>query len=253
MTDGLPGAHLAPALRLTVELAGIPGSGKSRLARTMLRELTTRGISVALPQAATGPLVPTGRRLARKVVAATTAVVNSPAETTALTSGVLRSRQPGAVDVARRLVQVLVAQDAAARSARRPGVSVLDEGLVQALWSIGLRGDVHPVLALLGDLPHRPTSHHLLVVLETSPDVALPRLAARPSQHSRTQSLGEHDRLAELTRGAGLLDELVAWWSNWAGASGQVVVVGSEESGPERDNLLDLICAIVGAGRPAPG
>lgn len=249
MTAVPPSADELSVRQLTVELTGIPGSGKSRLTRTLSSGLTERGVPVDLPQVGMGPRVPTGPRLARKMVATGAAIVNSPRQTRALARGVFRSRQPGPADIAGRLVQALVAQDAAARSTRRAGVSILDEGLVQALWSIGLRGDVHPVLGLLGALRERP-SRQLLVVLETSPDVALLRLAARPSQHSRTQSLDTRERLAELKKGTLLLDELVEWWSAWVGASGRVVVVGSEESGPARHHLLDQICATLGAGRP---
>ena len=251
MTAGRRRADGPAPGRMTVELTGIPGSGKSHLARTLVGRLAARGVPVVLPQAGMGPKVPTGRRLARKAVAVAGATVTGPVQTMALSRGLLRSGQPGRADIAGRLVQALIAQDAAARAVRREGVSILDEGLVQALWSIGLRGDVHPVLALWGAVAERPPSQ-LLVVLETSPDVALARLAARPSQHSRTQLLIERERLAELKRGVTLLDELVHWWSAWAGDSGQVVVVGSEESGAEREQLIDQICASVGGGRAIP-
>jgi hypothetical protein len=231
-----------------VELAGIPGSGKSRRARKLAERLAERGVTVVQPQARVAPSVPTGRRLARKALACAVAGATAPGTTLRVVRGVVRSRQPGPADVASRVVQWLVAEDVTARAARHAAVSIVDEGPVQALWSIGLRGDVTPVLAALGASP-RPRSADLLVVVRVPPELALARLTARRSRHSRTQLLDEPERLGELERGARLLDRLVDWWSDeWGPRRAALALDGAADDGADHEQLLDRICASVSAG-----
>jgi hypothetical protein len=238
------GAHGYPSF--SVELVGIPGAGKSHLAAAAAAELAARGIPVAQPQAQLGPSVPVGRRLARKSVTCAASALVSPGTTARVVRGIVRSHQPRQADVVGRLVQWLVAQDLTGRTARWAGVSLLDEGLVQALWSIGVRGNVEPVLRVL-DTSARWHAPDLLVVVGVAPELALSRLAARPSRHSRTQRLAEHARLPELERGAELLDRLVQWWS----ASRDVLVLdGAAEGGTGAGLLADRVCAAIGVGRP---
>lgn len=242
--NGAWGAPLTPSACVTVELVGIPGSGKSRLARTLAAELSSRGVPVRLPQVPFGPAVPRTRRLARKAGAMCGLALNAPRSTVQLTRAVIRSGQPGAADLAGRLVQILVAQDTAVRSLRLPGVSVLDEGLVQALWSIGIRGNVASVLAGW-EPPTSPSARQLLVVLQTAPEVALERLANRTSQHSRTQLLPEQDRLDELKRGVELLDDLAAWWSSRSRVAARTLYPLVEDASGDKhvSPLVELICA----------
>jgi hypothetical protein len=163
----------------------------------------------------------------------------------------LRSRQPRAADVAGRWVQLILNCAIEARATRSPGVSIVDEGLVQSLWSIGLRGDVRPVLAAL-ERDRQPPSTDLLVVIDVSPELALSRLLARASQHSRTQLLAEHAQLAELERGAKLIDDLVEWWAACPASRREVhVVSGPEEDGADRAQLLEHICRLMGAASAA--
>ena len=204
-------AGVAPSF--SVELAGIPGSGKSRRARKLVELLADRGVAVGQPQAPLAPTVPTGRRLARKARACGATLVTAPGTAARVVLGILRSGQPGAGQALGRIVQWLVTEDVGARAARRPGVSIVDEGLVQALWSIGLRGDVRPVLTALDAAPRR-TPADLLVVVRLPPEVALARLAVRASRHSRTQGCSTRPNASpNWSGGPHLLDELVVWWS----------------------------------------
>jgi thymidylate kinase len=242
-----PGAAPPAHRGLTVELVGVPGAGKSRLTRSLAGSLAERGVPVTQAQAPLGPAVPVAVRLARKAAAGAATALSAPRTTARLAGAVLRSGQPGPADVAGRLVQVLVAAQVTARSRRREGVSLLDEGVVQALWSVGLRGDVTPVLAALDGA--RPSAD-LLVVVRVAPEVALARLAARPSQHSRTQLLAAGERLAELEHGARLLDRLVDWWSAAVPADRRPVVVeGSDAGAADRAALVDRVCATLATRR----
>jgi len=232
-----------------VELAGIPGAGKSRLARTLAGGLAGPGIVVAQPQNLLGPSIPTGPRLARKAQACAAAAAGAPVTTARFVRAVLASGQPGPGDVAGRTVQWLVAQHVMARALRRDGVSIVDEGLIQCLWSIGLRGDVQPVLEAVA-ASRQVSAPDLVVVVRVPPEVALERLAARRSRHSRIQLLPESDRLAELQRGDRLLGRLVDWWSSEAPASAPLLTVaGSDHGAGDRELVMDCVRASLGGRR----
>jgi hypothetical protein len=196
---------------VVVELAGLPGAGKSSTATALTRWLTDRGVPVVHPQRAFGPAVPVVPRVGRKLAVATTGTLRSPGLSARMARSLLRSGQPGAADVVARFVQWHVNQRVLVPAATPGAVTLVDEGLVQSLWSIGLRGRVEPALEVL-TTSRRWRAPDVLVVVRTPPDVAEARLAARASRHSRTQSLPRSLRLAELERSSLLLDRLLAWW-----------------------------------------
>jgi thymidylate kinase len=108
-------------------------------------------------------------------------------------------------------------------------VTLLDEGIVQCLWSIGLRANIDLVLAALR---RRPTWHtpDILIVLQVPVEVAAGRLAQRTSRHSRTQHLDSDAAAAELARGVALLDRVVNWWPSVVGPACQVIVIGAADA-----------------------
>jgi thymidylate kinase len=227
---------------LVVELAGLPGSGKSRRARRLAAALADRGVAVHDPRAGLTESVPAGPRLTRKSVRAGAAALAAPGATARFAGGLLRTGQPTA-ELAGRLVQWLVTDEVLARGRRTPAVSIVDEGQVQALWSIGLRGDVAPVLEALAAAPPRAGAD-LLVVVRVPPEVALARLARRRSRHSRTQRLAAAGRLPELERGGRLLDRLVDWWAAQPNAVDAVVVLdGTSDEPAGFEEAVDRISA----------
>lgn len=231
---------------LTVEFAGIPGAGKSRLVEAFAAGLGDRGVPVRQPQASLGPATPTGRRLARKALASIAATLAAPGTSARAVGAIARSGQPAAGDVAGRVVQWLVAQQVTADARHSGAVSLVDEGVLQCLWSIGLRGDVAPVLsALAAHRVHRPD---LVVVVRVPPEVALERLTARSSMHSRTQLLPASERLTELERGHRVLERLVEWCSS--GAAVPVLdVAGDDDGAGGRDAALDRLATWWTTGR----
>jgi hypothetical protein len=121
---------------------------------------------------------------------------------------------------------------------RRKAVSLVDEGLVQCLWSIGLRGDVAPVLTALAS--RRVRRPDVLVVVRVDPEVALARLTKRSSRHSRTQLLPETERLTELTRGDLVLEHLVEWCATELSVP-VVGLAGSDAAAADREVVLDRL------------
>jgi hypothetical protein len=97
----------------------------------------------------------------------------------------------------------------ASRARRATGVSAIEEGLVQTLWTLSLRAGRDVSGRIWATVPGRARAD-LLVVVESPIDVALERLRRRPSRHSRTQHLPVERQREELVQGQALLDELVS-------------------------------------------
>lgn len=233
---------------LSVELAGLPGAGKSRLARSLAEGLAARGLSVTGPDRSMAPSVGVASRLTRKATASAGVAARHPVLTARVAGAVARTGQPGLPDVAGRLVQWQVAQALLAGAHPASDVRVLDEGPVQALWSVGLRGDVTPALHAL-DASAGWRSADLLVVVRIDLAAAAARLTRRRSRHSRLQDLDPAELLGELRRGAVLLDRLVQWWGSRC--PGGVVEVDGTQTGPEHH--LGLLDRVASASRQRPG
>jgi hypothetical protein len=102
-------------------------------------------------------------------------------------------------------------------------VHVVDEGVLQALWSIGLRGKPESVLHTLAS-SQVWAGPDLVIVVAAPLEVVGQRLAARGSRHARTQFLDPVGQRTELEYGKWLLDRLVEWWrtNNTAGSLARV-------------------------------
>jgi hypothetical protein len=126
-------------------------------------------------------------------------------------------------------------------------VHVFDEGVLQALWSLALRGDPSAILRTLGDSTGRWAAPDLVIVVDPPVDLLVGRLRGRSSQHSRLQrSTDDVELHAELVRGRSLMERLVAWWEETSGASGaraSVARIGGEQQDPAA--AIDAIGAAI--------
>lgn len=209
---------------LVVELAGVPGAGKSSLAGVLRCRLRTQHRPLTVGTSSTAPAVPRWARLARKGAMLGRNALADPALAAKVGRGLAAAGGGAPVDVLARAVQWHVSQDLLRAAASRPGTTLLDEGVVQALWSIGLRADVQPVLTALA-VRRTWRAPDVLVVLRVPPSVAAERLRTRAARHSRSQSLGAVALASELAHGAALLDDLLDWWWNMVGLRCQVLDV----------------------------
>ena len=147
-----------------------------------------------------------------------------------------------------RSVQWMVTQALFAQARRRGGVHLFQEGILQALWSVGLRGRLDGMLALLGeDAPDRGLPD-LAVVVDAPMEVIRSRLGSRGSRHSRTERLAGAEQEAELTRGEGLLVELQAWWESAAGPGRVVRVDNAGDGAPDVEEAVRRIASLATRG-----
>lgn len=191
-----------------VELCGLPGSGKTTLAAALEQELLRRGVPCTVVDRGVSATVGLPVRLRRRAGGALRQAARHPRATSGAAGAVLRSGQSSARDTAAYFAQWLAVRDLVAATHRSPGVHVFEEGIVQRLWTLALRGSNDVSARLWKGLgPGMRTD--LVVLVDVPTPVALDRLARRDSRHSRTQHLDPALRAAELERGRRLLDELL--------------------------------------------
>jgi hypothetical protein len=235
-----------------VELFGLPGSGKSSLARELLRSSADTGHPMNLPAVCVGPAVPSLPRRARKLRLAAEQMLQRPVPSFITMRTIVMSQRPRTEGLG-RCMQWAITQRLLTSAGGSPGVHLFDEGLLQALWSVGLRGDVTPTLRVLEERSGYYAVPDLVVAVHASIDEIEDRLAARRSRHSRLQE--HHDpivRRRELARGAELVGSLVAWWERIAPGSGRLIEIRNDPGRDPRGEAVALLGMIASRANLGP-
>ena len=203
LTGGLVSASLA------VELCGLPGAGKTTVAEAVRDRVAAAGVSCDLADQDVSAAAAPRRRLRRRATSALRESTSHPTRTADAAAAVLASRQSRPRDTVAVLAQWLAVRDLLAGCHHSPGVHLFEEGVLQRLWTIRLRGRHDTSARLWRNLdPARRTD--LVVVLDLPAAEAATRLQNRPSRHSRVQLVDPEAMLDELVRGERLLGALVA-------------------------------------------
>jgi len=231
---------------IVVEFCGLPGAGKTSLSSAVEQEWD--GL-VSRPTRRIAPDVLAGRRLSRKLGLVAAEATRRPLLEARVAHRIARSGQPGAGEAAKRWVQWASTQSLMGRARRAPGVHVFDEGVLQALWSLALRGDPSATLRVLRDSTGRWSAPDLVIVLDPPVDLLVRRLRDRSSEHSRLQRLADDVGLrAELVRGRSLLERLVAWWEETSRIEGSVArIVGERHDAAAAIVAIDAAIHRIGA------
>jgi predicted kinase len=190
-----------------VEFCGLPGAGKSTIARALVASLRLEGVPTVEVMAPIGPSATRSERIRRKSAVIVRGMTARGAIGVAANVG-FRSGQSDARDRLARPANLLVVRDAVRRARSRPGVHVLDQGPVQEWWSAALRADSDRVLRWAGSDP-APRAD-LVVRVDAPVEVLAERLARRRARQSRLEAVDGPGLRDELTRGADLLDALCA-------------------------------------------
>ncbi len=196
---------------MIVELAGVPGSGKSTADALLAGGLRRAGVRVESPTRTITAMRGLLRAAVKAAYAARFAALR-PVASLRLLAAVHRSAQRSASDEASVALNALLIASILhrRRGARRRSdrVVLLDQGGVQALVSV--MASARAALAL-----HRPCWRPLLLadrclLLTLDPAEAALRLALRPGRMSRVEALSGREQAAELDRIAGRLAEAAA-------------------------------------------
>ena len=196
-----------------IELFGLPGVGKSRLVAELLRASAGLELHLDRPVARIDPASPTAVRVGRKLGLAAAECALHPVRSGAAARAIVGSQRAGLAAGMPRWIHWLIVQRLMSSALRSQGSHLFDEGVLQALWSIGLRGDVTPALDQLGEAPGRWALPDLVVFVQAPLEVIRRRLSERSSRHSRLQARGDpRRRRRELARGRDLAERIRGWW-----------------------------------------
>ncbi len=178
---------------LLIEFLGLPGSGKTTLARRVVPILQADRIPARLvdPEAETRHIRPsTGLHrlisVARLMKPTGTAILSEPNFALRLTTAIFRSNQPSIRDSLKVLNNWFRVRTALLRSSPAPGVHLFDQGLFQAWWAVEFRARNPTEIA---SYFHRSSQilPDMLIILRASHATIQRRLDARPAEISRLE------------------------------------------------------------------
>jgi hypothetical protein len=240
-----------------VEFVGMPGSGKSTLAHATAELLRARGLPVSEPTYVLDHQTAGGLRQLRKLSCAARALLARRRSAVAFAAAALRSGQRHPGELASVTLNWWYLLDVHRRALVTPGVHLLDQGLLQALWSLGY-GARHPKAALDAApfmLPR--AARYVVVSLRVGTETALDRLRARPNGASRVDREVEAGRaglaLARARMMADAIDSLAGRLAN----AGVLTVVhfdneGADVLGSNASALADRLAMALTSARPSP-
>lgn len=227
-----------------IEFFGLPGAGKTTLAVGLAKALTERGFPCRPLLTDAGPPRRTAcERIARQIKLLGICA-RFPRLSSAALAYALRIRPYRAERLSRVAFLLRLVARAAARDTTSHDVIVADQGVLQAIWSIGLFGSppsARPLETLLRSVHKRYAP--LVVVVEVTPATAHARLVARPRQHSRLEELDSDEALARMSASAHALETIVDAWL------GPAIRVDNERAGVRPDELGDLAARVQAAFR----
>ncbi|HKY31054.1 MAG TPA: hypothetical protein VJV23_00865, partial [Candidatus Polarisedimenticolia bacterium] len=181
---------------MSVELLGLPASGKSTLSRRAAEVLSSRGVVVAQRSWDLAHGIPRWERRTRKAARVAAEAALHPLHAAWSAAAIARSGQPGAADVGRMTFNWLLVAGLERRRGEAGGIELHDQGIFQALWSIGFgagRGAATAVAAALG--PRMPLPS-VLAVVRAGPQTVERRLSARPDADSRLDRMDPAEGLS---------------------------------------------------------
>ncbi len=169
---------------VTVELGGLPGCGNASLSRRVADFLSGRSLHAREPtyRLDHGPEVL--ERTIRKSFHVTREILRHPGYAARSESALRSTEQESLVIMMKMLFNWLLVSSLLRQERRSPGVTLLDQGIFQALWSIGLggRAAVSSMARALGDEIPMPDA---VVVVEASLASVTHRLQLRRGHDSR--------------------------------------------------------------------
>ena len=196
---------------LAVEFVGMPGAGKSAVSRRVAEHLAGRGVAVAEPVRALSDRSSRGAAVAgvaAKSLRVAGEMVAHPGDALRALRAIRGTGQPSMPVLARVAFNWLM-QCAVLRSSRTSGaVHLLDEGIYQALWSVGLEGRPGTIPRLGRELASALALPDVVVIVDAEAEAVAQRLGARGGHESRADRWDRADGQA-VRHGSGLLDEVV--------------------------------------------
>jgi RecA/RadA recombinase len=193
---------------LVVEFCGLPGSGKTTVAVHARNAMVGQGLACDVADAGISASAARPRRVALRLRSSLRESTRHPLSALGAASRIALSGQESPRDAVAVLAQWLTVRDLVEGAKRSGGLHLLEEGMLQTLWTLLLRSHTDPSRRLWPSLAGSRSD--LIVMVDTPVALVQDRLEARESRHSRTQRLPAGLLRAELDRGRELLEQLVS-------------------------------------------
>ncbi len=167
-----------------VEFVGLPGVGKSTLSRAVAAKLTSRGTEVHEPNDKRDTYS-TPRRIASKAQFASQSLLSSPKTALTTTRSVSQTDQQSFIDLIRVLFNLHYVTGVTITFQSRDSVTLLDQGIYQARWSVGLQS-TQPITEAIEtvDIPVH-LAPDLVVFVEATDKTIANRLNSRTDGDTR--------------------------------------------------------------------
>lgn len=196
-----------------VEFIGLPGSGKSTMARIVAEQVRSRGIAVRLMN---DGFDNNGRLLGalQRILLAVSAIGKRPALASRSIAHIAGSMQREWSDLRAVTTNLLFKWALVDGAASQDGVRISDEALLHAVWSIAYRARRRDALpeGLSGTVGALVPEKWMIVVVDAGTDAARARLVAREGRPNRlARDIGQDLNLAlkEAEAGMEVVNELL--------------------------------------------
>ena len=169
---------------LVIEFVGLPGVGKSTLCRSVAAELETRGANVHEPIYERNTYS-TIRRIASKARFASHGLIANPKTTLRTTQHVRQTDQQSPSDSIRVLFNLYYVMGVTNTFQPRASVTLLDQGVFQARWSVSLQSK-QPITEAIKTVEIPPhLTPDLVVFVEATDTTIASRLINRTDGDTR--------------------------------------------------------------------
>lgn len=242
-----------------IEFIGLPGVGKSTLSHRIAEILQQRGWRVEQPTYSVDHEMRAWERLLLKLRLVSAEAIFHPACTVRSVKAILATRQASAADFIGVTVNWLFMSSLLRKSDGRTEVHIFDEGLLNALWSIGFSAGSAGTAGILGELARQVSTPVVVALVEADIAAVRERLDLRKNGRSRLERTGRTDDAWERARRALQQVKATLQMLTDEGADMQVVAVrnrGSEDLDALANRLAATFEELLGSSaprRPAAG
>jgi hypothetical protein len=194
---------------MLIEFLGLPGSGKSTLSRLLAEHFVTCGQQVGEPTYTLAHELSHPARLRAKLRLVGSFIARHPHLAASDLLAIRRTRQASPSEAQKLAFNWLYIASLCTDRPASSTVTILDQGIAQAVWSVALSARRKTWLKLLTRIRWcEAAAPHLVVRVHADPAILAPRLDARCQRASRMDHLGGD--LAALRRADAICDVITA-------------------------------------------
>jgi thymidylate kinase len=226
---------------MVVEFLGLPGSGKSTLARLAAEALVERGIAVEYVNRTLTHGIGLPRRWLRKGRRVVEGLARTPRCSARTIMHIHETRQRTPRDFMVTALNWLLVTTLVRRAAASRKVVLFDQGIAQALWSIGFSAQGDAWQNAIRQAAKRAPAPDMIFLVNVAPLNIVDRLALRRRDRSRLSGPQATD--PELLARASALLETVT--DIMRSQQVPITVVSNENYQQLSDNITSITCNII--------